>query len=308
MTSLNKLLASYTLRLGEVLSPKRVAHSQRVSQLAREVAEHWGLDMEKAQIAGLLHDVARDLPQDILLQTAREKALKIGPEEINNPILLHAPLGAALLKEGWGIEDPEILLAVAGHTLATPQMTDLTKILYLCDNCEPARRYPEADAIRALLKKDLNQAMALSLRSTLKWLEDKTIDLHPATRQAYEYFSKQKEESALETQQFLEKCTALAKEKKAEGIISLYMKDLTSITDYFLIMTAGNTRLAKALSDYIREEFKEQGLPVSRVEGYKDGRWILMDYGFLIIHIFQEEERQYYNLERIWGDAPKLEY
>ena len=109
----------------------------------------------------------------------------------------------------------------------------------------------------------------------------------------------------METKDLLMKCVEIAHDKKAQEIISLEMGELTSITDYFLLMTVPNSRLGKSICDYISEETEKDGLRPTRVEGYKEGRWILMDYGSIIVHIFQEEERQYYNLERLWGDAPK---
>ena len=77
-----------------------------------------------------------------------------------------------------------------------------------------------------------------------------------------------------------------------------------TIADYFLLRTAANSRQAKAIADYLLEENEQKPL---RMEGYQEGRWILLDYGALIVHIFQEEEREYYNLERLWGDAEKEE-
>lgn len=112
----------------------------------------------------------------------------------------------------------------------------------------------------------------------------------------------------METLDLLKKCVEFAKEKKAFEIISLSMKDLTTIADYFLILSAANIRQGKAVADYVEEKCKDLGHQALRIEGYKDGRWILMDYGSLIIHIFQEDERAYYNLERLWGDAPKESY
>ena len=112
----------------------------------------------------------------------------------------------------------------------------------------------------------------------------------------------------MDSKQFLEVCVNLAKEKKAGGLLSLEIKEISLIGDYFLLMSAGNTRMAKAICDHLEEESTSLGFAPLRIEGYQDARWILLDFGTLIVHIFQEEERQYYNLERLWGDAPAVSY
>ncbi|MGI5891565.1 MAG: ribosome silencing factor [Bacillota bacterium] len=95
-----------------------------------------------------------------------------------------------------------------------------------------------------------------------------------------------------------------SKKKKAVDIVSINLQGITLIGDYFLLMTASNTRQGQAIADYIKEQSEIRGKNVLRVEGYEDARWILLDFGDIIVHIFQEEERKYYNLERLWGDAP----
>ncbi len=109
----------------------------------------------------------------------------------------------------------------------------------------------------------------------------------------------------MDTGSLLLKCVELAKEKKAGDIIALSLGGLTIIADYFLIMTAANSRQAKAVADYLDEETKKLDNKALRIEGHSEGRWILMDYGSVIVHIFLEEEREYYNLEKLWEDAPK---
>ena len=109
-------------------------------------------------------------------------------------------------------------------------------------------------------------------------------------------------------EQLLQRCVALAQEKKARDIVSLTLTGLTLIADYFLIMSATNTRQAQAIADEITETLKAEGRPALRVEGRQEGRWILIDLGAVVVHIFLDEERAYYNLERLWGDAPRQTY
>ncbi|HSN69543.1 MAG TPA: ribosome silencing factor [Thermoanaerobaculia bacterium] len=96
-----------------------------------------------------------------------------------------------------------------------------------------------------------------------------------------------------------------ALDKKAFELDVLAVGDLTSIADYFILCSASNERQTKAITDAIEERLREEhkSRPLF-VEGTNIGRWILMDYGDFIIHVFTEECRRFYSLERLWGDAP----
>lgn len=79
----------------------------------------------------------------------------------------------------------------------------------------------------------------------------------------------------------------------------------SSVTDYFLICSGGSARQAQAIADAIDEQLKKAGIMPLGIEGYRDGRWILMDYGDVIVHIFAQETRDFYDLERLWANAPR---
>ena len=100
---------------------------------------------------------------------------------------------------------------------------------------------------------------------------------------------------------------AAALDKKAFDLDILSVGTLTSIADYFVIATATNERQAAAISDNILTKLKEEmGVRPLLVEGTSPGRWILLDYGDFVIHIFIEDVRRFYGLERLWGDAPNV--
>ena len=99
-----------------------------------------------------------------------------------------------------------------------------------------------------------------------------------------------------------------AADKKGRDITILELKGLSVITDYFIIVN-GNSRIqTQAIAENIEKEMVLAGIRAARREGYHEGRWILLDYGAVIVHIFQEEERNFYSLERLWGDAPQIPY
>lgn len=97
-------------------------------------------------------------------------------------------------------------------------------------------------------------------------------------------------------------------EKKGRDIAILQLEELSLITDYFVISTGGSRVQTQAIADNVEEKMEQAGSRLYRREGYPEGRWILLDFGSTIVHIFQEEERQFYNLERLWADAPKIHY
>jgi ribosome-associated protein len=96
-------------------------------------------------------------------------------------------------------------------------------------------------------------------------------------------------------------------DKKAMDVVMLDMREASSITDYFLICSGGSERQVQAIADALDEQLTRSGIESLGVEGYREGRWILMDYGDVIVHVFSQETREFYDLERLWANAPKIE-
>ena len=99
-----------------------------------------------------------------------------------------------------------------------------------------------------------------------------------------------------------------AYEKKARDIIGLNLEGKSPVTDYFVVCSGSNKPQIKAICDNIDDKMAELGVNPLRIEGYKEAQWVLMDYGNLIVHIFDDESRDYFNLERLWGDAPAVRF
>ncbi|MFR1448670.1 MAG: ribosome silencing factor [Beduini sp.] len=96
-------------------------------------------------------------------------------------------------------------------------------------------------------------------------------------------------------------------DKLGENIIAIDMREVSPIFDTFIVCTASNERLMQALKDNVEEEMEKNGYVVKRVEGIRKSQWLLMDYGDIIVHIFDEGERNSYNLEKLWGDLPRID-
>ncbi|HIE12015.1 MAG TPA: ribosome silencing factor [Desulfotomaculum sp.] len=95
-----------------------------------------------------------------------------------------------------------------------------------------------------------------------------------------------------------------AEERKAFDIAILQVTNLTTVCDYFVLMSGRSTVQVKAIAEHIQDKLTERGIPVLRREGFREGHWVLLDYGDTVVHVFQKEEREFYALERLWRDAP----
>lgn len=103
-----------------------------------------------------------------------------------------------------------------------------------------------------------------------------------------------------------QRIAAILDEKKGDNIMVLDVKHLTSITDYFVIASASNTLKVHALSEAVEEKLEQEDTRVRRKEGHREARWVVLDYASVIVHLFHEEERAYYNIERLWMDGGNL--
>jgi ribosome-associated protein len=99
---------------------------------------------------------------------------------------------------------------------------------------------------------------------------------------------------------------AAAEERKAYDLRVLQLGEVTSFTDYFLICSGTSGRQVQAIADAVQQTMKDERVRPLQIEGYKNGRWVLMDYGDFVVHIFDEETRSFYGLERLWADAPDV--
>ena len=95
--------------------------------------------------------------------------------------------------------------------------------------------------------------------------------------------------------------------KKARDIVLLKTRDITILADYFVICTANSTTHIKTLSDEVEKILEEKGETPIRLEGHRSGGWVLIDYGCVIVHLFLKEAREFYTLERLWGDAETVD-
>lgn len=171
-------------KLKKMLNEKRFVHSVGVSETAVEMAKFYGADTEKARIAGLLHDCAKNFSVEDTFKMCEQ--FGIVPDEIEtaNPALIHAPLGAAAAREFFGITDEEILRAIRLHTVGGKNMTVLDKIIYLADMVEPSRVYDGVENLRKLIYSGLDNVFLHALDRSIVFNVEKGVLIHTATLDA----------------------------------------------------------------------------------------------------------------------------
>lgn len=103
-------------------------------------------------------------------------------------------------------------------------------------------------------------------------------------------------------------CAKLACDKKAENLVILEIKKISSLADYFIICSGTSDRHVQAITNNIEISMKEKGALTLGVEGIREAKWVLLDYNDVIIHVFQEKERQFYDLEGLWTECPRIPF
>ena len=164
-------------KLKKMLKPERFIHSLGVRDTAVKMAEIFGADTEKARIAGLLHDNAKNM--DNLYERCRDLEIELDELETENIGLVHAKLGAETAKCEFGITDSEILNAIRWHTLGKPDMSLLEKIVFIADLVEPGRNFPDLKRLRQLAFSDIDKALLECVKSTIQVNIKRNSPVHP---------------------------------------------------------------------------------------------------------------------------------
>lgn len=164
------------------LTPQRFIHSLQTGELCKTLSNRFGLDPLKGYWTGLLHDAARELPPEELLQRTLSLGIQPDPLEQENPVLLHGLISAEIARSRFGIEDPELLEAIRHHTLGKPGFHPYGKVLYVADYIEPSRTFVH-DAFRSrVLSLSLDEMLMEILEEEKKYRQN----LAPITQEMYD--------------------------------------------------------------------------------------------------------------------------
>lgn len=193
MVYTNKNIEEIKNWLKENLDIKRYEHSIATADCAQHLAERYGLDVEKAYIAGLLHDCAKCFSNTKLLEIIDNFIPEVLDIEKENYKTLHAPVSSYVANTKFGVTDPEILSAIRLHTIGKIEMTDFEKIIYLADKIEhKTRKLEYRQKIEPFLAEEngLNKAMLASYKETIKSLCDRDLRICPLTIDIYNSLEK----------------------------------------------------------------------------------------------------------------------
>ncbi|MTV82637.1 bis(5'-nucleosyl)-tetraphosphatase (symmetrical) YqeK [Secundilactobacillus folii] len=171
-------------KISRQLKPARFEHVQRVEATAIKLAKQYGVNVEKASIAGLIHDYAKQRPDKDFIDAIHR--YKLDPDLVNwNNAIWHGVVGAELIKTELGIFDEEIIDAVRFHTTGNRYMTKLAQIIYMADYIEPARDFDGVEKARLLTSQNLALAVAYQTKHTLMYLLTNNQRIYPKTIDTY---------------------------------------------------------------------------------------------------------------------------
>lgn len=171
----------YIERLKNDLNPQRLDHSIRVMETSEKLAALYGVDLDQARLAGLLHDCAKYDSEEKILQEVGDFGIILDSDTRENKKLIHADLGAYRAKYVYGVQNQTVLDAIKYHTIGRKNMSDLDKIVYLADMIEPKRNFPGVDEIRERAFKDLDDGLIFAMDRSIEFLIERRFLIHPNT-------------------------------------------------------------------------------------------------------------------------------
>lgn len=174
------LISNIEKDMENMLSSFRLNHSKYVMYKAVELANLYGVDVNKAALAGLTHDIAKEFSKEQYLQTAKDNSIVFDEFELENEKLMHAKIGAWYVKEHYGF-DQDIQDAIRLHTVTDPEMNDLAKIIFISDKIEESRQNDNFDIEyeRKLSKESLDKTIIAILDNNIKYMISESRVIHP---------------------------------------------------------------------------------------------------------------------------------
>ena len=176
-------------KIKDVMTKSRYEHTLGVEFTAASLAMRYEVDIEKAELAGLLHDCAKCIDSEDTLDECKKYNIELTDVEKRNPFLIHSKLGAVHAKKLYGVDDEDIISAIRFHTTGKPDMTMLEKIIFIADYIEPGRdKAPNLKEIRKMSFIDIDEAMFMILKDTLDYLDKGEGEKDELTRDTYLFY------------------------------------------------------------------------------------------------------------------------
>ncbi len=176
-------------KIKKALDKYRYQHTLGVAYTASALAMRYGINIDDAFTAGLLHDCAKCIPNDEKFSLCEKYGIELKETEKRNPALIHAKLGAYIANKKYGIKDDDILASIRTHTTGEPGMSLMQKIIFTADYIEPGRdQAPDLPLIRQLAFTEIDRAVEKILHDTLNYLNEKSAAIDPETAETYEFY------------------------------------------------------------------------------------------------------------------------
>ena len=170
------------------ISPKRYEHIQGVARTSRKLAVRYGLPADQAELAGWLHDCAKELQKDEMKNWIGKGLSRLDTTEEKIPALWHPHAGASIAFHQWKVKNPRILEAIRCHTLGGSTMMPLAQIVFVADFIEPGRDFEGVSKVRMAAFKDLNQALLMKCSMTISHLLNNNLKIHPRLLETWNSF------------------------------------------------------------------------------------------------------------------------
>ena len=175
----------YKNELEKILSPKRFNHSVNVSLMSEKLAKNYGVDSEKAKLAGLLHDICKEKPDEENIEMSKKDGYFAYSDKTNSIKILHGPAASFFLKEKYGITDNEILNAVKYHTTGRKNMTLFEKIIFVADHISEERQWPDVKELQKSAFEDIDKVVLKKLSTAIQNCLDRHQSICENTTQLY---------------------------------------------------------------------------------------------------------------------------
>lgn len=172
----------------EHVKNSRYEHSVRVAEMCARLCRQYGLDDDKGYLAGIGHDMCKDFSDSELMELSARDGKPVSDYEKENPFLLHGRAAAVMMKEKFGIQDEDILEAVANHTSGVKGMCDLTKCLFLADKIEPGRPQSTDEYRERLLKMPLTELIWTVIEENYNYIVKKGYRIYPGTKEMMDFY------------------------------------------------------------------------------------------------------------------------
>ncbi len=181
MTDYTELTEVITAFVKEHVKKTRFEHCLRVADVCVQLCDKFGLDCKKGYFIGVAHDMCKDFSTDKMLELAKKDGMPIYEMELQRPALLHGRAAAVMLKEEYGVDDEQLIEAVANHVSACPKMCDYTKILYIADKIEPGRDHVTKEYRKQLMELSLDEMIYKVIFDNYTYVKGRGFTIYPTT-------------------------------------------------------------------------------------------------------------------------------